>query len=156
MEEQDVQIRGYRVRLPLDVYLVASANPEDYTNRGRIITPLKDRYGAQVRTHYPSTIAEEITIMEAERRQFEDDEVKVFVPQFMKEIIAGITHLARQSPDINQSSGVSVRMSIANYEIIIGNAVRRAVTLKEKLAVPRVVVPYSRVGWRQDRDGEQL
>ncbi|MCR4393497.1 MAG: hypothetical protein NUV31_03895 [Dehalococcoidales bacterium] len=138
MEEQDVQIRGYRVRLPLDVLLVASANPEDYTNRGRIITPLKDRYGAQIRTHYPTTISEEILIMDMERRQFPDDDIRIMVPQFMKEIIAQITHLARQSPDINQTSGVSVRVSIANYETVISNSVRRAVRLKEKTAVPRI------------------
>lgn len=143
MEEQDVQIRGYRIRLPLDILLVSSANPEDYTNRGRIITPLKDRYGAQVRTHYPLTIGEEVTIMEAERRHFADGEVDIFVPQFMKDIIAEITHFARQSPDINQNSGVSVRVSIANYETVIGNAVRRAITLKEKIAVPRISdLPY--------------
>jgi len=138
MEEQDVQIRGYRVRLPLDVLLVASANPEDYTNRGRIITPLKDRYGAQIRTHYPATINEEILIMDMERRQFADEDIRITVPQFMKEIIAQITHLARQSPDINQTSGVSVRVSIANYETVISNSVRRAVRLKEKTAVPRI------------------
>lgn len=138
MEEQDVQIRGYRVRLPLDILLVSSANPEDYTNRGRIITPLKDRYGAQIRTHYPLTSGEEISIMDAERRSFADDEIGIYVPEFMKDIIAEITHFARQSPDINQSSGVSVRVSIANYETIISNAVRRAVTLKEKIAVPRI------------------
>ncbi|MFC1900968.1 sigma 54-interacting transcriptional regulator, partial [Chloroflexota bacterium] len=143
MEEGDVQIRGYRVRLPLDVLLVASANPEDYTNRGRIITPLKDRYGAQVKTHYPNTTEDEITIVEAERRQFSDDKLECYVPQYMKEIIAEITHLARRSPDINQRSGVSVRTSIANYETVLSNAIRRAVTIGEKLAVPRVTdLPY--------------
>jgi magnesium chelatase subunit I len=138
MEEQDVQIRGYRVRLPLDIILVSSANPEDYTNRGRIITPLKDRFGAQVRTHYPLTTEEEIAIMEAERRHFKDDEIEVYVPKFIKEIVAEVTHLARKSPDINQSSGVSVRVSIANYETVISNAVRRAAILREKVAVPRI------------------
>ncbi len=143
MEEGDVQIRGYRIRLPLDVLLVASANPEDYTNRGRIITPLKDRYGAQVRTHYPTTLEDEISIVEMERRQFSSDEFDYYVPQYMKEIIAEVTHLARQSPDINQRSGVSVRTSIANYETILSNAIRRAVTLGEKLAVPRISdLPY--------------
>jgi magnesium chelatase subunit I len=143
MEEQDVQIRGYRVRLPLDIFLVASANPEDYTNRGRIITPLKDRFGAQARTHYPLTTGEEIAIMEAERRQFKDGEIEVYVPRFIKDILAEITHLARKSPDINQSSGVSVRVSIANYETVISNAVRRAAILKEKIAVPRISdLPY--------------
>jgi magnesium chelatase subunit I len=143
MEEQDVQIRGYRVRLPLDIVLVASANPEDYTNRGRIITPLKDRFGAQVRTHYPLTTGEEIAIMEAERRCFENGKIEVYVPQFIKDTIAEITHLARKSPDINQSSGVSVRVSIANYETVIANAIRRAAIFKEKVAVPRISdLPY--------------
>lgn len=143
MEESDIQIRGYRIRLPLDVFLCASANPEDYTNRGRIITPLKDRFGAQARTHYPTTIEDEITIVEQERRQFSSGEFECYVPQYMKEIIAEITHLARKSPDINQRSGVSVRASIANYETILSNAVRRAVTLGERLAVPRVSdLPY--------------
>ena len=145
MEERDIQIRGYRIRLPLDIFLVASANPEDYTNRGRIITPLKDRYGAQIKTHYPATIEEEISIVDAERNQFESKDVEVYVPQYMKEIVAMVTHLARKSPDINQRSGVSVRASIANYETIIGNAVRRAVTVGEKLAVPRITdLPFMR------------
>ena len=143
MEESDIQIRGYNVRLPLDVLLVASANPEDYTSRGRIITPLKDRYGAQIRTHYPVTLSDEITIMDQERKQFTGDEFEVFVPKFMKEIVAEVTHLARRSADINQRSGVSVRVSIANYETIVSNAVRRAVTTGEKMAVPRVTdLPY--------------
>ncbi len=143
MEEGDIQIRGYRIRLPLDIFLVASANPEDYTNRGRIITPLKDRYGARVRTHYPTTIKDEISIVEMERRQFNEDDFECYVPQYMKEIIAEVTHLARQSPDINQRSGVSVRVSITNYETILSNAIRRAVTLDEKLAVPRISdLPY--------------
>ncbi|MFH0846501.1 MAG: magnesium chelatase [Chloroflexota bacterium] len=138
MEERDLQIRGYRVRLPLDVYVVASANPEDYTSRGRVITPLKDRYGAQIRTHYPMTIEDEITIMEMERRQFTADGLETYVPPYIKEIIAELTHAARHSPDINQGSGVSVRMSIANYETVLGNALRRAIRLRENLAVPRV------------------
>ncbi len=143
MEERDIQIRGYRIRLPLDIFLVASANPEDYTNRGRIITPLKDRFGAQVRTHYPTTIENEMAIMEMERRQFSGDEIESYTPQFMKEIIAEVTHLGRRSPDINQRSGVSVRISIGNYETIVSNALRRAVMLGEKMAVPRISdLPY--------------
>jgi len=138
MEERDVQIRGYRVRLPLDILLVASANPEDYTNRGRIITPLKDRYGAQIRTHYPTTLEDEIAIVEEERRKFADDGIRYIIPHYMKEVIAEVTFLARRSPDINQRSGVSVRTSIANYETLISNAIRRAITLGEKLAVPRI------------------
>ena len=143
MEERDVQIRGYRVRLPLDVYVVASANPEDYTNRGRIITPLKDRYGAQIRTHYPHTVEDEIGIMEQEMYHAADDGKDVFVPQYMKEIIAEITRLARRSPDVNQRSGVSVRASITDYESIVANALRRAIRLNEKEVVPRVSdLPY--------------
>jgi magnesium chelatase subunit I len=138
MEERDVQIRGYRVRLPLDVYVVASANPEDYTNRGRIITPLKDRYGSQIRTHYPTTVELEIDIMEQERMTFESDGVTVQMPQYMREIIAEITHLARRSHDISQRSGVSVRMSIANYENVVANALKRAIRTNEKQAVPRI------------------
>ena len=138
MEERDVQIRGYRVRLPLDVYVVASANPEDYTNRGRIITPLKDRYGSQIRTHYPETIELEMDIMAQESLPAPTDGVDLFVPQFMREIIAEITHLARRSHDISQRSGVSVRMSIANYENVVANALKRAIRLDEKQAVPRI------------------
>jgi magnesium chelatase subunit I len=143
MEERDVQIRGYRLRLPLDVYVVASANPEDYTNRGRIITPLKDRYGAQIRTHYPRKVEHEIGIMEQEMRRFEGDGYEVFVPPYMKEIVAEITRFARRSPDVNQSSGVSVRASITNYESLIANATRRAIRLSEDHVVPRISdLPY--------------
>jgi len=145
MEERDVQIRGYRIRMPLDVMIVASANPEDYTNRGRIITPLKDRYGAQIRTHYPRNVEAEIEIMEQERSHFEDDDTDraVSVPQYMKEIVVEITRLARRSPDINQRSGVSVRASIADYESLLANAMRRAIRLGEKEVVPRVSdLPY--------------
>jgi magnesium chelatase subunit I len=138
MEESDIQIKGYRIRLPLDMFLVASANPEDYTSRGRIITPLKDRFGAQIRTHYPTTIKDEIAIVEQEWRRFSGEGPDFHVPQFMKEIIAEITHLARRSPDIGQRSGVSVRVSIANQETVVSNAIRRAVRLGEKLAVPRI------------------
>ena len=138
MEERDVQIRGYRIRLPLDVFVVASANPEDYTNRGRIITPLKDRFGAQIRTHYPPTVAHEMDIVRAEARSFEDIDVKVRMPAFMEEVVAEITHLARRHPQVNQGSGVSVRVSIANDENLIANALRRAIRNGEPEAVPRI------------------
>jgi magnesium chelatase subunit I len=139
MQERDVQIRGFRVRLPLDICVVASANPEDYTNRGRIITPLKDRYGAQIRTHYPKQIDIEIDIMDAERSPLlVSDGYRITVPQFMKEIIAETTSMAREHADINQRSGVSVRMSIANYESMIGNALRRTILLREDEVVPRI------------------
>ena len=137
MQERDVQIKGYRIMLPLDVMLVSSANPEDYTNRGRIITPLKDRYGAQIRTHYPRDITEEIQIMEQEHTRFDDIDDVVAVPLYMKEVIAEITSLARRSPEINQRSGVSLRVSIANYETIIGSAFKRSLRLQEN-ASPRV------------------
>ena len=142
MEERDVQIKGYRIRLPLDVYVVATANPEDYTNRGRIITPLKDRYGAQIRTHYPRTIEDEITIVEQERSRF-PNEKDITIPKYMRDIIAEITALARRSSDINQRSGVSVRVSIANYETVISNALRRAILQGEKKVSPRISdLPY--------------
>ncbi len=139
MQERDIQIRGFLVRLPLDTCVVASANPEDYTNRGRIITPLKDRYGAEVRTHYPRNIAIEIDIMEAEHSPLlKNDDYQITVPQFMKEVVAETTSLARQHADINQHSGVSVRMSIANYESLISNALRRTILLREDEVVPRI------------------
>ncbi len=138
MEERDVQIRGYKVRLPLDVYVVASANPEDYTNRGRIITPLKDRFGSQVRTHYPRSIAHEMAIMDQEQTAYQDEGLETFVPQYMREIVAEITHLARKNNDISQRSGVSVRVSICNYENMLSNALKRAIRLNEKQVCPRV------------------
>ena len=143
LEERDVQIRGHKVRLPLDVFIVATANPEDYTNRGRIITPLKDRYGAQIRTHYPQEIEQEISIMEQEAVIPEMGDYRLVIPGFIKEIIAEITHHARRSPDVNQRSGVSVRASISNYEAIVANAFRRALTINEDHVVPRISdLPY--------------
>src|ERR1700719_3780315 len=138
IEERDVQIRGYRLRMPLDVYVVATANPEDYTNRGRIITPLKDRFGAQIRTHYPRNVDDEIRIVEQERTDFQDRELTVTMPDFMKEIVAEVTQLARRSPKINQRSGVSVRISITNYENLASNASRRALRTGETEPVPRI------------------
>ena len=138
LEERDVQIRGHKVRLPLDVFLIATANPEDYTNRGRIITPLKDRYGAQIRTHYPADLDHEIDIMEQEATALDMGDYRVHVPDWMKEIIAEITHQARRSPDVNQRSGVSVRASVANYEALLANAFRRALRLGENDVVPRI------------------
>jgi len=137
MEERDVQIRGYKVRLALDVFVVASANPEDYTNRGRIITPLKDRFGSQIRTHYPRRIQHEIDIMEAERTSFVDP-LETRAPEYMKQIVAELTHLARRSSEISQRSGVSVRVSICNYENLLSSALKRAIRLGEPVASPRV------------------
>jgi magnesium chelatase subunit I len=138
MEERDVQIRGYKVRLPLDLYVLASANPEDYTNRGRIITPLKDRFGSQIRTHYPRRLEDEIAIMDAERTGYPTDGFETRVPEYMKHVVAELTHLARKSPDISQRSGVSVRVSICNYENLASNALKRAIRLGETVVAPRV------------------
>ena len=140
LEERDVQIRGFTVRLPLDVVLVATANPEDYTNRGRIITPLKDRFGAQIRTHYPEDTDTELAIVHQEARPPIERRRRppVEVPDFMAEIVAELSQLARQSPHVNQRSGVSVRLSISNYETLAANAVRRALRLGEADAVPRI------------------
>ncbi|MDQ1443545.1 MAG: magnesium chelatase subunit, partial [Acidimicrobiaceae bacterium] len=138
LEERDVQVRGYKIRLPLDVMLVASANPEDYTNRGRIITPLKDRFGAQIRTHYPLDVATELDVVRQESTPLEALGLRVQVPEFMSEIVGTLTHLARASAHVNQRSGVSVRLSIANHETLIANAARRALRLGEKDVVPRV------------------
>ncbi len=138
MEERDVQVKGYRVRLPVDVFLVASANPEDYTSRGRIITPLKDRYSAQIRTHYPRTRALEMAIVRQEAVHPSAEGIVVDAPEFMTEIVGELTFQARSSPDVNQTSGVSVRMSIANHETLLANALRRALRNGESRAVPRI------------------
>ncbi len=138
MEEKDVQIKGFKIRLPLDIVIVASANPEDYTSRGRIITPLKDRFDVQIRTHYPRSLDHEIAIMDQETTSFPRGEMTLYIPLFMKEIIAQLTMEARGSNEINQSSGVSVRMTINNLESILSNAEKRAVRLGEKEIVPRI------------------
>ncbi len=138
MQERDVQVKGYQVRLPLDVLVVASANPEDYTSRGRIITPLKDRYAAQIRTHYPPTRDIELEVVHQEARIPEVPGIEVHVPDFMEQVLAEITFQARSSPDVNQTSGVSVRMSISNHETAVANALRRALRAGESEAVPRL------------------
>ncbi|MCY4618369.1 MAG: magnesium chelatase [Chloroflexi bacterium] len=138
MEERDVQIRGFRVRLPLDVLIVASANPEDYTNRGRIITPLKDRYGAQIRTHYPTELSTEMEIVEQESAVLSAPGRVLNTPSYMAEIVSEIVRLARRSPDVSQRSGVSVRASIAGYETLTANAMRRAILGGEEQVAPRI------------------
>jgi magnesium chelatase subunit I len=138
LEERDVQIRGYKIRLPLDVMLVASANPEDYTNRGRMITPLKDRFGSQIRTHYPLEVATEMHIVRQEARTSSIGDVVVQWPEFMEEIISTISHTARASTHVSQRSGVSVRLSVSNYETLAANAVRRALRVGETQVSPRV------------------
>jgi magnesium chelatase subunit I len=143
LEERDVQIRGYPIRLNLDVCLVFSANPEDYTNRGRIVTPLKDRIGSVIRTHYPESVAEGIEIAQqnawVERNNNGSDSgVYVDTPRFMSEIVEEVVRLARHSPHVSQASGVSVRTSIANLETLVSNAERRGIITGEKRVVPRV------------------
>ncbi|MGH2663534.1 MAG: sigma 54-interacting transcriptional regulator [Actinomycetota bacterium] len=136
LEERDVQIRGYRIQLHLDLLMVATANPEDYTHRGRIVSPLKDRFGTQVRTHYPETIDEEIRIMDQEARPSAGD-IPVRVPVYLKEVLASLTEELRRSPHVNQRAGVSVRFSIGNMESLAAAAVRRAARTGEPEAVPR-------------------
>ena len=138
LEERDVQVRGYKIRLPLDLMLFASANPEDYTNRGRIITPLKDRFGAQIRTHYPLEVDIEVDIATQEATPLVAEGIEVEVPSFMSEIVATLSHLARQSPHINQRSGVSVRLTVSNIETLVANAARRSLLNGETDVVPRV------------------
>jgi magnesium chelatase subunit I len=143
LEERDVQIRGYPIRLNLDVCLVFTANPEDYTNRGRIVTPLKDRIGSVIRTHYPESVQEGIEIAQQnawlERAAGESiSGVRVETPAFMLEIIEQVVRLARSSPHVSQASGVSVRTSIANLEVVTSNAERRGIATGEKYVVPRI------------------
>ena len=138
LEERDIGIRGYALRLPLDLLLVASANPEDYTSRGRIITPLKDRFDVQIRTHYPRSIDEEIAIVEQEATGVDRAAIATVVPQFLKEIVAQMTMEARASNEINQASGVSVRVTINNYETLVSNAEKRALRTGEQEVVPRL------------------
>jgi magnesium chelatase subunit I len=138
LEERDVQVRGYKVRLPLDLMLVASANPDDYTNRGRIITPLKDRFGSQIRTHYPLEVPVEVDIMRQEARSASVGDVRVTMPTFLEDVVATLSHLARASTNVNQRSGVSVRLSVSNLEVLAANAVRRALRTGEREVVPRV------------------
>ncbi len=138
LEERDIQIRGYPIRLDLDLCLVFSANPEDYTNRGRIVTPLKDRIGSVIRTHYPLTREAGISITDANAWVRRGDSVQVLFPYFMKEILEETARLARNNPAINQQSGVSVRMSIANCENMVSNSERRGLMLGEEVVVPRI------------------
>jgi magnesium chelatase subunit I len=148
LEERDLQIRGYKVRLDLDIVLVASANPEDYTHRGRIITPLKDRFGTQVRTHYPVEIEAEIRIMDQEAAipPPGDGAPAVVVPMFLKEVLAELTRQLRKSSQVNQRSGVSVRYTIGNLETVAASALRRAVRAGEPTAVPRPVDLWAAIG----------
>jgi magnesium chelatase subunit I len=143
LEERDIQIRGYPIRLNLDVCLVFSANPEDYTNRGRIVTPLKDRIGSVVRTHYPETVDEGIKVTKENawlnrNADGSSSGVTVDVPRFMSEVVEEVVRLARSSPHVSQASGVSVRTSIANAETLVSNAERRGIVNGEKRVVARI------------------
>ena len=133
MEERDIQVRGYTLRLPLDVVLVASANPEDYTNRGRIITPLKDRFGAEIRTHYPLELIDEIAVVRQEAH------LAAPVPDHLLEIIARFTRLLRESTAVDQGSGVSARFAVAAAETIAAAALRRSAITGEKLPTARPI-----------------
>jgi magnesium chelatase subunit I len=161
LEERDIQVRGYTLRLPLDLLLIASANPEDYTNRGRIITPLKDRFGAEVRTHYPIDLTHELDLIRQEAL-LQWASTPVVVPEHLLEIVARWTRLVRESPQVDQRSGVSARFAVAATETIAASAVRRAAVTGES-AVARVcdlpsVVPASRgkVEFEATEEGREL
>ncbi|HEV2891601.1 MAG TPA: sigma 54-interacting transcriptional regulator [Frankiaceae bacterium] len=148
LEERDVQVRGYQLRLPLDLLLVASANPEDYTNRGRIITPLKDRFGAEIRTHYPLRLDDEVAMIRQEA-ELSWPTANALVPDHLFEVIARFTRHVREAPAVDARSGVSARFAIAATETVAGSAVRRAALAGEDTPVARVVdlpsvVPASR------------
>ncbi len=140
LEERDVQVRGYQLRLPLDLLLVASANPEDYTNRGRIITPLKDRFGAEVRTHYPLELDDEVALVRQEA------ELVAEVPDHVLEVVARFTRLVRESPSVDARSGVSARFAVAAAETAAAAALRRGALAGEDVPVARVGDTESVVG----------
>jgi magnesium chelatase subunit I len=162
LEERDIQVRGYSLRLPLDLLLVASANPEDYTNRGRIITPLKDRFGAEVRTHYPLRLEDEISLVRQEA-VLSWPGADVVVPEHLLEVVARWTRLVRESPQVDSRSGVSARFSVAAAETLAASALRRQAVTGEPQAVARVcdlpaVVPAARgkVEFEQAEEGREL
>ncbi len=132
-----MQIKGYPIRLPLDVAMVFSANPEDYTARGKIITPLKDRIGSEIRTHYPATVEEGIAIT-AQEAWTQRDGYKLHIPKYVQEVIERIAFVAREDKKIDKRSGVSQRLPISCMENVISNAERRAIRHDEKLVVPRI------------------
>src|SRR6266700_10856 len=142
MQEGDVQIKGYPVRLPLDVALVFSANPEDYTARGKIITPLKDRIGSEIRTHYPATLDEGIAIT-AQEAWTRRDGYKLHTPKYVQQVIERIAFAAREDKKVDKRSGVSQRLPISCMENVISNAERRTIRHDEKLVVPRISDVYS-------------
>jgi len=145
MQEGDVQIKGYPIRLPLDIAIVFSANPEDYTARGKIITPLKDRIGSEIRTHYPATVEEgiAITVQEAWIERRDHDGSRLHIPKYVQEVIERIAFAARDDKKIDKRSGVSQRLPISVIENVVSNAERRALTHREKLIVPRISDIYA-------------
>lgn len=143
MQEKDIQIRGFPVRIPLDVVIVYSANPEDYTNRGNIITPLKDRIGSQILTHYPRDLKDGIDITAQEAWENRDCGREIYVPHFFREIIEQTAVEARKSEFVDQKSGVSVRMTITSLENLISNAERRAILHNEDIVIPRICDLYA-------------
>jgi magnesium chelatase subunit I len=151
LEERDIQVRGYQLRLPLDLLVVASANPEDYTNRGRIITPLKDRFGAEIRTHYPLELSDELALIAQEAAVLwsDTDHAAPLVPSHLLEVLGRFARAVRDAPQVDQRSGVSARFAIAAVETVAAAAVRRAALVGEEAAVARVcdlpaVIPASR------------
>jgi len=143
MQEGDIQIKGYPLRLPLDVLLVFTANPEDYTARGKIITPLKDRIGAEIRTHYPASIEEGLRITQQEAWTDRGEHIPLEVPDYVREIIEQIAFLAREDKRVDKRSGVSQRLPISVVESVASNAEQRAVRLQERPAVARVADLYA-------------
>jgi magnesium chelatase subunit I len=143
MQEGDIQIKGYPLRLPLDVLLVFTANPEDYTARGKIITPLKDRIGAEIRTHYPSSVAEGMTITHQEAWIGRDASRKIEVPEYLREVVEEIAFQAREDKRVDRRSGVSQRLPITTLESVVSNAEQRAVRTGEKAGVARVADLYA-------------
>lgn len=143
MQEKDIQIRGFPIRIPLDVVIVYTANPEDYTNRGSIITPLKDRIGSQIVTHYPRTLEEGIQITQQEAWEERDTGREIHIPYFFREIIEQVAVEARNSEFVDQNSGVSVRMTVTSIENLISNAERRAILSGEQVIVPRICDLYA-------------
>jgi magnesium chelatase subunit I len=142
MQEGDVQIKGYPVRLELDIVLAFSANPEDYTARGKIVTPLKDRIGSEIRTHYPETIEEGMAIT-AQEAWSERGSTKITIPQYLREVIEQVAFSAREDKKVDKRSGVSQRLPISTMELVVSNAERRALLHGEKLVVPRVSDLYA-------------
>src|SRR6202040_1052147 len=143
MQEGAVQIKGYPVRLPLDLLLVFTANPEDYTARGKIITPLKDRIGSEIRTHYPTSLDHGISITRQEPWTDRPSPAKIVLPAYIREIVEQVAFLAREDKKVDKRSGVSQRLPISVLENVVSNAERRALKAGEAVAVPRVLDIYA-------------